>query len=161
MKYKVGQVLRVTGKYSRDVYINTILGYNKETKEYRTSWYQENKTTYKGTGGYTLEPGLYEIEIIKSSKYKKLMDLKSKFTGLFLQEPEKTFRKAGITTEGGELTEDGQEIFLQWLLKLNGDAFKTEVVDPILAAEMTVETTHQKQKDLPWQSSVQKRRPIW
>jgi hypothetical protein len=71
-----------------------------------------------------------DLELINSH-----MSLKQKFQDLFLQEPEKSFRKAGITNESGMLTSEGQDIFLTWLLKNNGASFKTEVVDPILAEE--------------------------
>jgi len=57
--------------------------------------------------------------------------LKQKFTNLFLSEPEKSYRKAGITNSDGILTSEGQEIFLTWLLKKNPE-FKTEVVDQLL-----------------------------
>lgn len=41
--------------------------------------------------------------------------------------------KVGIMNTNESLTSDGQAVFLAWLLKMNGDAFKTEVVAPILA----------------------------
>jgi len=63
------------------------------------------------------------------------MNLKEKFVTLFISEPEKSFRKIGITNGDGILTEDGQKVFLGWLLKQNGDAFKKEVVDPMIAEE--------------------------
>lgn len=63
------------------------------------------------------------------------MNLKEKFVTLFISEPEKSFRKVGITNGDGILTEDGQKVFLGWLLKQNGAAFKTEVVDPMIVEE--------------------------
>ncbi len=63
------------------------------------------------------------------------MSIKEKFITAFLKEPEKSFRKAGITNGDGFLTEDGQNVFLSYLLQKNGDAFKTEVVDGLLAEE--------------------------
>lgn len=73
------------------------------------SWYQDNLT------------------LINNS-----MDIKEKFTLAFKKEPEKSFRKAGITNGDDFLTEDGQLIFLGWLLKKHGDEFKTDVVDGLL-----------------------------
>lgn len=61
------------------------------------------------------------------------MNLKEKMALVFKGEPEKSFIKAGIMNTDETLTPDGQAIFLAWLLKNNGAAFKTEVVDPILA----------------------------
>lgn len=63
------------------------------------------------------------------------MNLKEKFITAFLSEPEKSFRKAGITNGDGILTDEGQEVFLTYLLKKEGATFKTEVVDVLLAEE--------------------------
>ena len=63
------------------------------------------------------------------------MNLKEKFVTAFLGEPEKSFRKVGVTNGDGVLTIEGQEIFLSWLLKGNGEKFKTEVVDVLLEEE--------------------------
>lgn len=64
-----------------------------------------------------------------------MSNLKEKFVQIFLSEPEKSFRKAGITNSDGILTEEGQEVFLTWVLKKYGPEFKTDVVDPLLAEE--------------------------
>ena len=66
---------------------------------------------------------------------KKNMTLKEKFTQVFLKEPEKSFRKNGITNGDGILTQEGQAIFLTWLLGKNGEDFKKEVVDEIAKDE--------------------------
>ena len=68
----------------------------------------------------------------KSSLTNKNMNIKEKFNQLFLKEPEKSFRKVGITDESDILTEDGQNIFLSWLLKQKGEQFKKEIVDKLL-----------------------------
>ncbi len=73
-----------------------------------------------------------EDNLISISNQNFMSSLKQKFTDLFLAEPEKSFRKAGITNESGMLTSEGQEVFLTWLLKKNGELFKSEVVDKIL-----------------------------
>lgn len=62
----------------------------------------------------------------------KSMNIKEQFLLAITSEPQKSFRKAGITNGDDLLTDDGQKVFLSWLLKLNQDAFKKEVVDPIL-----------------------------
>ena len=62
----------------------------------------------------------------------KNMNLKDKFTLAFKGEPEKSFRKTGITNGDDFLTEDGQHVFLGWLLKKHGEEFKKDVVDDIL-----------------------------
>lgn len=60
------------------------------------------------------------------------MSVTEKFLIAFKSEPEKSFRKTGITNGDDILTEEGQTVFLSWLLKKHGDEFKKEVVDPIL-----------------------------
>lgn len=61
-------------------------------------------------------------------------DLKKDFALLFVAEPEKTFRKTGLTDNTDMLTPDGQTIFLSWLLNSKYAAdFKTEVADKLLA----------------------------
>lgn len=63
------------------------------------------------------------------------LNMKEKFIQMFLKEPEKSFRKAGITNGDGLITSEGQTLFLTYLLGKNGDAFKTDVVDGLLAEE--------------------------
>ena len=72
----------------------------------------------------------YEIINDKKSTMK---NIKESFVLLLKSEPEKSFRKAGITDGDDLLTNDGQLVFLTWLLNKNKDVFKTEVVDGLLA----------------------------
>lgn len=60
------------------------------------------------------------------------MNIKEKFVLALTPEPQKSFRKAGITNGDDLLTDDGQKIFLSWLLKQNQDQFKKEIVDDLL-----------------------------
>lgn len=83
--------------------------------------------------GINTRNGYTNIELISNST--SMQNITEKFTTLFKSEPEKSFRKAGITNGDDLLTEDGQTIFLSYLLKKNGEDFKKEVVDPILAEE--------------------------
>lgn len=55
-----------------------------------------------------------------------------RFATAILPEPEKSFRKAGITNGDNLLTSDGQKVFLSWLLKKYGVDFKKDVVDELL-----------------------------
>jgi len=66
---------------------------------------------------------------------KTMNNLKEKFLLAITAEPMKSFRKAGITNGDDLLTDDGQKVFLSWLLKENKDKFKTDVVDGILKDE--------------------------
>jgi len=72
-----------------------------------------------------------ELELV-DSKTELMTSLTEKFALVFKSEPEKTFRKAGITNGDDMLTADGQAIFLSFLLKKHGADFKKEVVDPML-----------------------------
>lgn len=78
--------------------------------------------------------GNHDVVIIKSSN-KSMSDLKTKFSLLLKSEPEKSFIQAGIIDSNETLTPDGQTVFLSWLLSKNGDAFKAEVVDKLLASD--------------------------
>jgi hypothetical protein len=72
------------------------------------------------------------LKLISSNNQSIIMNIKEKFTLAFKSEPEKSFRKAGITNGDDHLTEEGQAIFLLWLLKKNGTEFKETVVDLLL-----------------------------
>lgn len=79
-----------------------------------------------------------ELELISSTNQttnQSTMNIQDKFLLAFKAEPEKSFRKAGITNGDDFLTDDGQKIFLSWLLKKNGNDFKKEVVDALLEEE--------------------------
>lgn len=56
----------------------------------------------------------------------------SSFKLMTKSEPEKTFIQAGVTDSNGNLSEEGKELFLAYLLAQNGMQFKTDVVDAIL-----------------------------
>ena len=63
---------------------------------------------------------------------KKPMTLKEKFVLAITPEPQKSFRKAGITNGDDLLTEEGSRVFLSWLLTKNAEDFKKEVVNDLL-----------------------------
>lgn len=71
--------------------------------------------------------------LLANQNNKVSLNIKDSFTLAFKAEPEKSFRKTGITNGDDFLTEDGQKIFLSWLLKKYGADFKTEVVDGLLS----------------------------
>ena len=60
------------------------------------------------------------------------MNLKEKFLVAFLGEPEKSFRKLGITNGDNLLTAEGKELYDNWKFQKDKEAFKTEVVDGLL-----------------------------
>lgn len=71
------------------------------------------------------------------NNFSTMSSLKQKVAQLFLTEPEKSFQKAGIFDSSNQLTEDGQSIFLTWLIsdKDTKDKFNTAIVQPLLAQE--------------------------
>jgi len=105
----------------------------------------DNLSCYNGTSptGWTGDP---VIDFLSAQYYPcitingspeaidghKNMTLKEKFVLAITSEPQKSFRKAGITNGDGLLTDEGERVFLSWLLSKNADAFKAEVVDKLL-----------------------------
>lgn len=132
-KFNVGDEVRITANTSNHGYtigeITTIKwiqrGYNGRSEYFCGSWY-----IFDGDG---------ELAESKSNQMTE-MSIREKFLLAFKGEPEKSFRKAGITNGDDLLTDEGQKIFLSWLLKAKldasktiGEQFKSEVVDSILA----------------------------
>ena len=60
------------------------------------------------------------------------MSIIESFAQLVKSEPQKSFRKAGITNGDDLLTDEGVKVFLTWLLNKNANEFKEEVVTPLL-----------------------------
>jgi len=50
-----------------------------------------------------------------------------------LPEPQKSFRKVGITDGDNILTDEGMKIYLSWRLMKDADEFKKEIVDDMVA----------------------------
>ena len=68
------------------------------------------------------------------------MNIKEKFILAITPEPKRTFRKAGITNGDDILTEEGQKIFLTWLLHNKfADEFKKDVVEEMLEVKKDAE----------------------
>lgn len=72
-------------------------------------------------------------KIVKQAKPTIMENIKEKLKIMLTPEPKKTFRTLGITNGDNELTDEGVEIFLQYLLDKNQDDFKVTVCDPLLA----------------------------
>ncbi len=79
---------------------------------------------YASCSGHKLEEE--DFTLLNNSKN---MNIKDKFVTVFKSEPEKSFRLKGITDGDDFLTEDGEKVFLGYLLKKHGAEFKAEVVD--------------------------------
>ena len=61
----------------------------------------------------------FQLKLVSSAEQnkaeKKTMNIKEQFLLAITAEPQKSFRKAGITNGDDLLTEDGQKVFLSWL----------------------------------------------
>lgn len=132
-KFKVGD--KVIGNYKADLkYSCTVKGWKGLVTEVK----QDGRFETEDFGFLDeecfdlLEEGKNNAD---TSASKNNMNLVQKFAMLLKGEPMKSFFKAGITNADYTFTTEGKEIFMQWLLTKNGDAFKTEVVDLLLANE--------------------------
>lgn len=101
---------------------------NEHGYEFTVKIITENNIYYPERGNGDYERNLELVE----SKKSFMATLKSIWRNLNASEPEKSFRKAGIVNDSGELTSEGYEIFSSYLLKRFGDDFKKEVVDGII-----------------------------
>lgn len=82
------------------------------------------------------ESTIEEIRLFKDEvTIKPMSSILEKFKTSLLKEPQKSFRKAGITNGDNMLTTEGTAIFLSYLLEKEGDAFKSAVVDELLEEE--------------------------
>lgn len=121
--FKIGDKFKVmNNSCSHDAKIGSIITKTGERDgmsfNYKDSWYINH----------------CDVELIEEFKNNKIK-MKEKFVLAFKSEPEKSFRKAGITNGDDFFTEDGQKVFLSWLLKKHGAEFKVEVVDELLKEE--------------------------
>jgi len=75
------------------------------------------------------------LQLIKSNTT-LMSSLKEKFVMALTKEPQKTFRKADITNGDDMLTEEGQSVFLSWLLHSKyAEEFKEEVMNNLMGEE--------------------------
>ena len=124
-KFKVGdKVQRINSRWSGNGRIVSIGDISMVTKVFSNGWIDTDITGGPSTSG-NMNPG--NLLLIESNN----MNIRESFLLAFKSEPQKSFRLKGITNGDDFFTEDGQKIFLAWLLTQNGDAFKTEVVDKL------------------------------
>ncbi len=114
-----------------DYLLLTQIGSEKEY--FRWSGHRADGTNIDFCSAHSLVES--DFILINSNNQNNNMNITEKFALMFKAEPQKSFIKAGITDSNDVLTADGTTVFLSWLLKKNADAFKTEVVDPMLADE--------------------------
>ena len=84
--------------------------------------------------------GTYVWEDVSQLKENNTMDIKEKFVLAITPEPKKSFRKAGIIDGDNILTDEGERIFITWLLYNKfAEDFKKEVVDEMLKEKKDAE----------------------
>jgi hypothetical protein len=78
------------------------------------------------------------IDLLSTSTFGGCMNIKGNFILSLVKEPNKSFRKAEITDNNDLLTDDGQKIFLSWLLHSKyAEEFKASVVDEMVQDKKT------------------------
>lgn len=136
--FKVGD--RVKGQYGDVFYTGTIESISEKRLEVKKDdgtmgWGCRKRDNGVWAAADGCDDGIHNLELI-SSLTNNQMGIKEAFVLALTSEPKKSFRKAGITNGDDLLTEDGQKIFLTWLLHTkHSDEFKTGVVDGLLAEQ--------------------------
>ncbi len=137
MNFKAGDKVRcLSPNGSGDVYEGTLYTIKCVTHNRVFVRDYDGHGTTCDCGGHSWEFPQECFELVESSISNNIiLNMKEKFAQMFLAEPEKSFRKAGITNSDGMLTSEGKDIFFTWLLRKYGEEFKKEVVDVLLADE--------------------------
>jgi len=97
---------------------------------------------FETTTYYVYKDGDYTYSILKMyadiveekliNNFNK-MNIKEKFVLALTKEPQKSFRKVGITNGDDILTDDGEKVFISWLLHSKfAEEFKKDVVVDML-----------------------------
>lgn len=134
MNFKIGDRVQIScTKYNPELdgSIAVVSNIRDDGFYIRVNWETGPNKGLKNDGDYESK----NFILIVPFTYMSSNSLTEKFQSLFVKEPEKSFRKLGITNDKSELTKEGQDLFLAWLFKSSQTEFKKEVVDPLLAAE--------------------------
>ena len=125
----------------RGANIYLIRSVNLETGYFKISYLKDDKDKYNvNISTEDFDRSKFSRSIMQYSSYTILQQPKRGFMSnliqrckeIFLSEPEKSFRKAEITTDDGFLTSEGIQVFMKWLLNKNATEFKKEIVDDII-----------------------------
>ena len=143
MKFKSGDKVRIVSvsPYNSKGYTSSKHQFIGTETVIMSIFHEDSSYPYHLSGVYTGNAGYedwsdQELELVEHKSNKTKMNLKEKFSLLLTGEPQKSFRKAGITNADDMLTEEGKTVFLSWLLNTKyGDEFKKDVVDELLKDE--------------------------
>lgn len=109
-----------------------------EISDYHYLWSDNTKFNGKvgkldpRSRGFKYSYAVYEASIKLIEESKNNMNIKSIYKNITRKEPERSFVKAGITDSNDELTQEGKDLFLSFLLEQHKDEFNKTVVQPIL-----------------------------
>jgi hypothetical protein len=93
------------------------------------------EVVYDDRGGtaYIGKPGkIIGLNCSEEELKLKNMNIKEQFTLSITPEPQKSFRKVGITNGDNILTDEGLRVFSSWLLNKHAEEFKKDVVDDMV-----------------------------
>jgi len=133
--------LRIDDKVSihssviKDYFIKTILDIRRTNTYVYFICEDSYMFYYNKDNGFYFDMNDIAIAVTVSERKEEMKtstNLVENFKNLFVKEPQKTFRSLGITDNNDILTDEGQKIFLSYLLhnKFSED-FKKEIVDLI------------------------------
>lgn len=83
-----------------------------------------------GSKGYGWEDS---YKLTENKKNNTMGNLVTKFKKLVQTEPLKTYSEVGITDDNGILTNEGFDMFIQYMFENNSGTFKADVADKLLA----------------------------
>ena len=138
-KFEEGQVVKVISLEGDDIRYGIIKDAEYRIVKRKSPEGIYNRNTYYLEGAVSRHMYENQLEAVYSiyqpKGTNKVMDLIKSFTNLFVAEPQKSFMKVGVVDSNGNITADGQKVFITWLLKQNQDAFNTQVVQSIIAEQ--------------------------
>lgn len=128
MQFKPGDRLKRKTRY---LYTN---GWGNDTRTYTIKYILDSQMELNERSGKKWDPSYFDlVEPASNQSFNpNNMGLLDKFALLLKNEPQKSFRKAGITNGDDILTSEGQTLFLTWLLGKHEGEFLKDVVSPIL-----------------------------
>ena len=136
MKFKIGDKVKVTSHTVNSTYysdigvVGEVCKINDLDSNYPVQIRFTDGTRERHSNGEFESFKEADLTLINTMK-----NLTESFALALTPEPQKSFRKAGITNGDNILTDEGVKIFLTWVLGKNADAFKKEIVDNLLAEQ--------------------------
>lgn len=130
---------RANGKVG---YITEIGGTNKPHKlntkkndwgDY-LGWYDSDEIELYKEGVEVAISSTTEVNI-NNNENKNMNNILKRLKDVIMDEPAKSLLKYGVTNSNGDLTQEGQEVFIDWLFKQNRDEFVKDVIEVLKKAD--------------------------